>query len=66
MNKTEFRVLQELKYKSGQIDRRKFITSVLPASVMNVMSTVYSAFVSENTLFTNNNKVKIKYLIILL
>ncbi|MGB1510212.1 MAG: ABC transporter substrate-binding protein, partial [Paracoccaceae bacterium] len=29
MNKTEFRVLQELKYKSGQIDRRKFITSVL-------------------------------------
>ena len=29
MNKTEFRVLQELKYKSGQIDRRKFITSIL-------------------------------------
>ena len=33
MNKNEFRALQELKYKTGQIDRRTFVRSLLATSV---------------------------------
>jgi len=33
MNKIEFRALQELKYKTGQIDRRTFVRSLLATSI---------------------------------
>jgi peptide/nickel transport system substrate-binding protein len=33
MNKNKFRTLQELKYKSGQIDRRTFVRSLLATSI---------------------------------
>ena len=33
MNKNEFRTLQELKYKTGQIDRRTFVRSLLATSI---------------------------------
>ena len=33
MNKNEFRALQELKYKTGQIDRRTFVRSLLATSI---------------------------------
>ena len=33
MNKNEFRALQELRYKTGQIDRRTFVRSLLATSI---------------------------------
>ena len=33
MSKLEYRALQELKYKSGQIDRRTFVRSLLATGV---------------------------------